>query len=321
MDKTKLVYFLPIIAGICWGSVGVFVRFLNAGGLDNYTIVCTRMIVSTIILGLFLLITNRENFKIPKKAIVVLIIGAVVGSSYMNVVYNVAILHLHLALSSVLIGLFALWALFLGRIFFGEKITRRKVICIIVALVGVVLVTGALEKTDFGTLSLYGLFMGIMCGIMYAVNGVTTRVLSDWGLKSTTINFWYFLIGAISLLPLCNWGQVTAYVSADPLTAIAWLIGQSLVCMILPYLVFTVALSKMEIALAGTLELVEPAAALMWGLVLFGEVPTPLMVVGVVVVIVALAMTMRTPNAKSSSGPGGDGQPLPPEQETALSEG
>ena len=41
-----------------------------------------------------------------------------------------------------------------------------------------------------------------------------------------------------------------------------------------------VALSKMEIALAGTLVLVEPAAALMWGLVLFGEVPTPLMVVG-----------------------------------------
>ena len=315
MDKTKLVYFLPVIAGICWGSVGVFVRFLSAGGLDNYTIVCTRMIVSTIILALFILVTNRENFKIPKKAIPVLIVGAVVGSSYMNVVYNVAILHLHLALSSVLIGLFALWALFLGRIFFGEKITRYKVVCIIVALVGVVLVTGALEKTDFGTLSLYGLFMGIMCGIMYAVNGVTTRVLSDWGMKASTINFWYFFIGAISLLPLCNWGQVATYLSNEPVTGTLWLIGQSFVCMIFPYVIFTIALRNMEIAVAGTLELVEPAAALMWGLVLFGEVPTPLMVVGVVVVIVAIAATMRTPNKRMKSP---DAGAPPSEQAPAL---
>ena len=124
-------------------------------------------------------------------------------------------------------------------------------------------------------------------------------MLSDRGLKATTINFWYFLLGAISLLPLCNWGQVGAYVAADALPAVFWLIGQSICCAIVPYVLFTIALSKMQMGLASTLELAEPAAGMVFGLILFGEMPTPLMVVGVVIVIVAIAMTFRTPKAEA----------------------
>ena len=299
MGGSRLVYFLPVVAGIMWGSVGVFVRFLDAGGLDSYTIVCTRMLVSALLMGVFMLITDRSSLKIRLKDIPLLLVGGVLGSSYMNVVYNLAITNLYLALSSVLIGLFAIWAIFLGRIFFGERITVRKIVCVVIALGGVVLVSGAIERADLASLSLFGLAMGILSGIMYAFNGVATRMLSDRGLKATTINFWYFLFGAISLLPLCNWGQVGAYVSADPAPAVFWLIGQSICCAIVTYVLFTIALARMQIGLASTLELVEPAAGMVFGLILFGEVPTPLMVVGVFVVIFAIAMTFRTPKSEA----------------------
>ena len=299
MSTKGLVPILPVIAGIMWGSVGVFVRFLSAGGLDSFTIVCTRMIVSAVLLGAFILITDRAAIKIRLKDIPLLLMGGVLGSSYMNVVYNLAIMNLYLALASVLIGLFALWAIFLGRFFFGEKITTRKIVCVVIALAGVVLVSGALETGDIASISLFGLAMGILTGIMYAFNGVATRMLSDRGLKATTINFWFFLFGAISLLPLCNWGQVGAYVAADPGPAVFWLIGQSICCAIVPYVLFTIALARMQISLASTLELAEPAAGMIFGLLLFGEVPTPLMVVGVAMVIFAIAMTFRTPAAKT----------------------
>ena len=304
MDKSKLYMILPILSGIMWGVTGVFVRFLSAGGLDNYTIVFTRLLVSAIILGAFILVTNWHDFKVPRKAIILLIAGSVIGCSYMNVVYSIAILHLHLALSSVLIGLFALWAIFLGRIFFGEKITKRKIICVIVALFGVVLVTGLLENMDAQTLSLYGLFMGFMTGIMYAVNGAATRVMGDWGMNSMTINFWYFLIGAISLLPLCQWDQIANLVAAGPVTGISLLVGQAVVCAILPYVCFAIAMRHMEIGLVGTLALGDPVAGMVAGLLLFGEVPTPLMVIGVFVVIGAIASAMRSPNERQ----------VPPEQ-------
>ena len=300
MNSNKLVPLLPIIAGIMWGSVGVFVRFLTAGGLDNGTIVCTRMLVSAIVLGSFMLLKDPSLFKVPKKSIPYLLIGAIIGSAYMNVMYNIAILHLHLALSSVLIGMFALWAIFLGRIFFKEKITARKIICVCLALFGVLLVSGALEQTDLHTVSLFGIAIGLTAALMYAINGVTTRVMGDWGMDALTINFWYFLIAAISLLPMCHWDQVATYVAASPVTSIVWLISQSLVCAIIPYVLFTIALKNMDIGLASTLELIEPAAGMIFGLVLFGEVPTPLMVVGVFVVIFALSMTYRSPRRTST---------------------
>ena len=308
MDKSKFYVILPVLAGIMWGVTGVFVRFLSAGGLDNYTIVFTRLLVSSIILAVFILITNREDFKIPKKAIILLIAGSVIGCSYMNVVYSIAILHLHLALSSVLIGLFALWAIFIGRIFFGERITKRKIICVIVALFGVVLVTGLLEHMDAQTLSFYGLFMGFMTGIMYAVNGAATRVMGDWGMKSTTINFWYFLIGAISLLPLCKWDQIFNLIAAGPVAGVSLLVGQALICAILPYVCFAVAMRHMEMGLVGTLALGDPVAGMIAGFLLFGEVPSPLMIVGVFVVIGAIAVAMRSPNEREA----------PPEDPPAL---
>ncbi|MGI6221753.1 MAG: DMT family transporter [Coriobacteriales bacterium] len=300
MDKSKLYMILPILAGIMWGITGVFVRYLSAGGLDNPTIVFTRLLVSAIILAVFILIKNRQEFKVPKKAIILLIAGSVIGCSYMNVVYSIAILHLHLALSSVLMGLFALWAIFLGRIFFGEKITARKMICVVVALFGVVLVTGLLEHMDAQTLSFYGLFMGFMTGIMYSVNGAATRVMGDWGMSSTTINFWYFLIGAISLLPLCHWDQVFNLIAAGPAVGVSLLVGQAVVCAILPYACFAVAMRHMEIGLVGTLALGDPIAGMVAGLLLFGEVPSVLMVVGVFVVIGAIAVAMRSPGERKA---------------------
>lgn len=299
MNASKLIPLLPVIAGIMWGSVGVFVRFLTAGGLDNGTIVCTRMLVSAIVLGLFMLVKNRELFKFPKKAIPMLLIGAIIGSAYMNVMYNIAILQLHLALSSVLLGMFALWAIFLGCIFFKEKLTVRKIVCVVLALFGVLLVSGALEQTDISHVSLFGVAIGLTAALMYAINGVTTRVMGNWGMDALTINFYYFLIAAISLLPLCHWDQVVAYVAASPASSIAWLVSQSLVCAIIPYVLFTIALNNMDIGIASTLELIEPAAGMVFGFVLFGENPTVLMVIGVAVVIFALSMTYRSPRKTS----------------------
>ncbi len=289
MPASKACLALPVLAGVMWGSIGVFVRFLDAGGLDNGTIVCTRMIVSSVILGAFMLATDKSSFKVPKRAVPVLIVGAVVGSAYMNIVYNVAIMNLNLALSSVLIGLFAIWSLLLGRVLFGEALTKRKVACAAVALFGVVLISGVLEQGAGASFSWFGLFMGVLTGMMYAVNGATTRAMGNWGMKASTINFWYFAIGSVSLLPLCHWDQVVSYVAADPLASSFWLISQAVVCAILPYVFFAMALARMDMGTASTLELVEPAAAMVFGLLLFGEVPTPLMVVGVAVVIAAIS--------------------------------
>ena len=168
---------------------------------------------------------------------------------------------------------------------------------VIIAIAGVVLVSGFFENTDMGALSLFGVAMGVLCGIMYAVCGVATRILGDRGMDPFVMNFYFFLFGSISVLPLCHWDQVATFVSAAPLQGIGWLVSQSLVCAILPYVLFTIAISHMDLGIASTLELVEPAWAMFMGFLLYGENPTVLMVIGVIVVIIAVAMSFRNPKA------------------------
>lgn len=294
MNK-QLLLLLPILAGIMWGSVGVFVRILSNQGLSNGTIVFMRMSVSALFLALFILATDIKRFKVPLRLVPVLAIGGIVGSAYMNVVFNIAVKELQLSLASVLLGLFALWAIFFGRLFFKEPITLRKMVCVGVAIFGVVLVSGALEQSNMAHLSIFAVFMGFLSGVMYAISGVANRYLTERGLKASAINFWYFLFGALSLIPLFSFHEVATYVSADPLGSTVWLIGQALICGLAPYVLFTLALKHLDLGIASTLELMEPIAAMFFGLVVFHEVPSLLKVIGMVLVVTAIAVTFFTP--------------------------
>lgn len=46
----KALYLMPVLAGIFWGSVGIFVRILTDFGMDNYTVLGSRMAVAVVIL-------------------------------------------------------------------------------------------------------------------------------------------------------------------------------------------------------------------------------------------------------------------------------
>lgn len=284
-----------------WGSVGVFVRTLSNHGLSNGTIVFLRMLVSAIFLALFILLTDAKRFKVPFRLMPILIIGGVIGSSYMNVVFNVAVQELQLSFASVLLGLFALWAIFFGKALFNEPITARKMVCVVIAIFGVVLVSGVLEQHPNVThLSAFAIFMGLLSGAMYAINGVTNRYLAEKGLAASTINFWYFLFGSISLIPVFDPQQMISYVSSDPAGSSAWLIGQALICALAPYVLFTLALRYIDLGIASTLELVEPIAAMLFGLILFHETPSLLNVIGMALVVTAIATTFFTSKEKPS---------------------
>ena len=48
---TKLILTMPVLSGIMWGSGGIFVRRFDALGMDNFTMLFTRIIVAVALLG------------------------------------------------------------------------------------------------------------------------------------------------------------------------------------------------------------------------------------------------------------------------------
>ena len=292
MNK-KLILLLPLLSGIFWGAGGVFIRTLNSFGLDNISIFSTRVVLATVLLFIGLIIFNPESLKIRLKDAWIFIGSGILGMLLLNVCYNEAAFHLTLSLSTVLLSMAPVFAIFMSAILFGEKITKRKIICLILAIIGCILVSGLFESTI--KLSTYGVVFGILSAIFWALYSVFSRISTDKGYSTYTIIFYSFLFASLLVLPFTNWSMFSLFLQTNPLTNIPIAFAHSIFTSIAPYVLFTVALKYIENGKATLLSSgAEPVSATIFGLLIFLEIPTPLNIVGIIITIIALSLLVSS---------------------------
>ena len=132
----RLIYLLPILTGVCFGSIGIFIRFFSEAGFNNMAILSTRNAISALILFLFLLLYDRELLKCRVRDLPILLGGGFIGMTLTNVFFNIAVLNLSLGFAGVLIGLSPVYVVFIAAFLFKEKITRRKLLGMILPIIG-----------------------------------------------------------------------------------------------------------------------------------------------------------------------------------------
>ena len=134
---------LAVLAGIFWGSEGSFVRVLmNDYGMSNITILGTRLGGAAIMMLIIILLTDRSQLKIDPKDLPLFILIGFCGSVALNYCYNVAIEQLTLSLAAVLLDMCPIYTIIIAFFIFQEKITKRKLLCLIMAFAGCILVSG-----------------------------------------------------------------------------------------------------------------------------------------------------------------------------------
>ena len=151
----KIYLILPILAGIMFGSSGIFVRTLTQNGIDPTTLLFLRFSIAIIPILLAIFLTDRELFKIDKSDIPLFIACAIciIG---LNLCYNESMNTIPLSLAAVLLSLAPIYVIIIAYIAFGEKITSKKVICMLLAIFGCVLMTGVLENSMMN-ISVFGI--------------------------------------------------------------------------------------------------------------------------------------------------------------------
>lgn len=63
----KTAPFFVLLASVLWGSMGIVTRYIADIGFHTRQITAVRICVSTIVLAIFLLLTDRKKLKIEKK--------------------------------------------------------------------------------------------------------------------------------------------------------------------------------------------------------------------------------------------------------------
>lgn len=172
---------------------------------------------------------------------------------------------------------------------FKERLSVRFFVAAVSAMIGVVLLTGFFaDEVIFTERYLRGVFYGLATGIAYSSYLITLR----WsGRKEPVPDILVFMAwtSAFSALFL----GVSAWIeprSMLPPDAASWiyLISLGLVAQALGWWVISWALSRIATARAGLILLLQPALAMLWGVLLFSEQFTLTQALGASITLTAI---------------------------------
>ena len=287
--RKKISLLLAILSGVMWGSGGVFVRKLYAFGMDDWTIISSRAVVAAAFLFGGMLIVDSKLLKIQWKDLWVFIGAGVVGMMGLNLCYNKALSQVSMSLAAVLLSLSPIFVLLISRVLFKESLTKKKIICMILAFAGCVLTSGMLESQSSMNWTYLGIFLGVLSAFFYACYSIFSKIATEKNYSVFTMTFYSLLSLSIATAPISDWSVFADFMKAAPIENSIFMFLQSVVTTVLPYILFTFALKHIDSGIVSILSAgAEPSAATVFGLVFFKEMPTVISVTGLVVTIVAL---------------------------------
>lgn len=294
----KLAPLFIILAACLWGTMGLFVRCLNAMGLDSMEIVEVRSILAALILLPCTALKDRSLLKIRAKNLWSLAGSGVLSIIFFNYCYFRTIAMMNLSAAAILLYTSPIFVMLMSLVFFRERLTARKVSALIMAFAGCCLVSGIASATE--SLSLAGLLLGLGSGFGYALYSIFSRFSLKQGLSSITITDYTFLFAAIGGAFFTEFDTICGALSQHGIALLGLLVLYCIVTTVAPYLLYTKGLEYVENGPASVMASVEPVVATLLGLLVFSETPTVSAVIGMLLVLGALALLSLHPQNEKS---------------------
>ena len=270
-----------LLAGTLWGSMGLFVRKLNAVGLYALDIVQLRIAISLVLVGLYLLIFARDKLHVQLRDLWCFAGTGIVSLLLFSWCYFSGMQEASLSVMAVLLYTSPAFIVLLSVLLFRETLTRQKLLALVLTFTGCCLVSGLGSGS---AVSMKGLLLGLGSGFFYALYSIFSRYAIERGYGSWTITFYTFLFCLLASAPLAHWGLIAQALSSDASVPVyALLMG--LLTGFLAYIFYTKGLEGMESSRAGILASVEPVVGTIIGTLVFHE-PLPVQsVLGIALVL------------------------------------
>ena len=160
--KDKIIF---VISMVIFGTIGIFRKFIP---LDSAIISFSRGIIGTLFLILFLLIKkDKPNFKEMKTYFVLLIIsGCLIGVNWLFLFESYK--YTSVATSTLCYYMAPIFLMIASVFVFKEKLKLINVICMLIAFVGMIFVSGVLENGFNDKNAILGVLYGLAAAVLYA---------------------------------------------------------------------------------------------------------------------------------------------------------
>lgn len=266
-EKSKGYVFIAI-AGLLWATLGLFGKFLMGNGLTSEQVAFTRLFFGFIVLGVYSSIRTPQILKISKKGIIYSVIIGIICQAMFNLCYFKAIDIAGVSIAAVLLYTSPLFLAIFSKVCYKENITRSKLFSLILCFIGAIMAVSG-GRLDFQGLNAFGLFLGILSAIAYALMPtISKNALKEF--SSSTILVYSFLFGAIFMIPSSRPWEILNY--AKDLDVLSCMLMLGIVPAALAYTFYATGISKgVELSVAGVVASVELVGSVIIGCTILGE--------------------------------------------------
>ncbi|MBO7422483.1 MAG: EamA family transporter [Oscillospiraceae bacterium] len=163
-DRKSLLMYVSSM--LIFGSIGVFRRFIP---LSSEFLAFARGLIGGLFLIAFVKLKNgKVRFHLSSRQLLWLIIsGAIIGVNW--IMLFEAYTFTTIATTTLCYYIAPIIVLIISPILFREKLTTRKIVCAVIAIIGMVLVSGVTNGSDVQDSNMRGVFLALGAAVLYAI--------------------------------------------------------------------------------------------------------------------------------------------------------
>ena len=279
MSDTAFARLKIVLSMFIYGTIGIFVRYIP---LPSSVIANARGIIGSLFL-LCVLLLRRESFSfsaVRKNLIPLLLSGCFLGFNW--ILLFEAYRYTTVATATLCYYLAPVILVALSPVLFREKLTGRKILCILAALLGMVFVSGVAGGSLPAPGEARGILFGLMAAVLYASIVTLNKKLTGLSAYERTI-----LQLAISVVVLLPYNLLTVDAAALSFTpfSLLMLLAVGIIHTGLAYLLYFGSMEALPSQTVAILSYIDPVVAVLLSALLLHEPMTPLAGVGAVLVI------------------------------------
>lgn len=280
MDKYKLKY---IVAVLIYGSIGYILHFVN---LPSEIVVLARGVIGSLFIFVFLKVTKRSiDIKAIKKNLKYLIISGVsLGLNWVCLFasYRVGTV----AVGSLCNYMAPIILVMLSPFLYNEKISFKKALCIAGALIGIILVSGKLEKNSEVNIACVLLGLGAAIGFVLII--IYNRKLQDISVYDKVIV--QLGISALTVLPYAIINNVGTKIVFDR-QSLVLLIVLGIVHTGIAYCLYFGSINDIPTQTLAIFGYIEPVASVLSSALLLHEPISTFGIIGAILILLSACLS------------------------------
>ena len=283
--NTLRAYGSILLAAALWGIIGFWNRTLLAAGLSPTSIVLVRNFGGMAALALVFAIRDRSVFRVKREHLKYFAGTGVVSVVLFTCCYFTCQKLCSLAVASILLYTAPAFVVILSAILWKEAVTKKKLLALLLTMIGCACVCGVFS--DSLSITAGGILLGLGAGFFYALYSIFGRYALIY-YDSMTVTVWTFLFAGPASLVLLRPAELAAVFSRPTMWPVA--AGLVVFSTVLPYILYTGGLSRVEAGKASIMASLEPVVAALAGVLLFSEPMNGLTAAGILLVLAGVVI-------------------------------